>query len=113
MRSDCGLCTWWVICHPKSHPPGIAVDFQSKLLLFLQQEGKTVADMREIVSSPVLDLNKELVRAISSLVDICNAAPTEGHGYRNLCMFSGVKPTPSSEEEYDAWVEMSGSVLIL
>lgn len=82
-------------------------DFQAKLLSFLRHEGKTVADVKGLVSPSGADLNTELVIAISSLVEKCNNVPSETQSYRKLRMFSGVKPTPSGEEEYDAWAEQT------
>uniref|UniRef100_A0A674DHB6 CCHC-type domain-containing protein n=1 Tax=Salmo trutta TaxID=8032 RepID=A0A674DHB6_SALTR len=82
-------------------------DFQAKLLSFLRHEGKTVADVKGLVSPSGADLNTELVIATSSLVEKCNNVPSETQSYRKLRMFSGVKPTPSGEEEYDAWAEQT------
>lgn len=91
-------------------------DFQSKLLSFLANEGKTLADVTGLltsVSAPPTapDLNTKLVNAISSLVEKCQATPVEGHGYRKLRMFSGMIPTPHGEEEYDAWAEQTTHML--
>ncbi|KAL7857334.1 hypothetical protein SRHO_G00162330 [Serrasalmus rhombeus] len=81
--------------------------FQAKLLSFLQSEGKSIADVKGLLNPPSLDVNAALVNAISSLVDKCNAAPADTQSYRKLRMFSGVRPTPSGEEEYDAWAEQT------
>lgn len=81
-------------------------DFQEKLLSFLRCEGKTVADVKGLLSPSGTDLNTELVTAISSLVEKCTNVP-ETQNYYKLRTFSGVKPTPSGEEEYDAWAEQT------
>ncbi|XP_056611964.1 paraneoplastic antigen Ma1 homolog [Triplophysa dalaica] len=91
-------------------------NFQSKLLSFLANEGKTLADVTGLltsVSAPPTapDLNTKLVNAISSLVEKCQATPVDGQGYRKLRMFSGMKPTPHGEEEYDAWAEQTTHML--
>ncbi|KAL6460364.1 hypothetical protein MHYP_G00303300 [Metynnis hypsauchen] len=85
--------------------------FQAKLLSFLQSEGKSIADIKGLLNPPSLDVNAALVNAISSLVDKCNAAPADTQCYRKLRMFSGVRPTPNGEEEYDAWAEQTTHML--
>ncbi|KAI5101561.1 paraneoplastic antigen Ma1-like, partial [Silurus meridionalis] len=91
-------------------------DFQSKLLSFLANKGKTLADVTGLLNSASApptapDLNTKLVNAISSLVEKCQATPVDGPGYRKLRMFSGMKPTPYGEEEYDAWAEQTTHML--
>lgn len=82
-------------------------DFQAKLLSFLEHEGKSMSDVKGLLNPSSLDVNTALINAISSLVDKCNAAPADIQSYRKLRMFSGVRPTPSGEEEYDAWAEQT------
>lgn len=96
------------------HVPGKEGDFQSKS--FLANEGKTLADVTGLFTSASApptspDLNTKLVNAISSLVEKCQATPVDGPGYRKLCMFSCMKPTPHGEEEYDAWAEQTTHML--
>uniref|UniRef100_A0A9J8DAD9 Paraneoplastic antigen Ma-like C-terminal domain-containing protein n=1 Tax=Cyprinus carpio carpio TaxID=630221 RepID=A0A9J8DAD9_CYPCA len=91
-------------------------DFQSRLLSFLANEGKTLADVTGLLTSASAlptapDLNTKLVNAISSLVEKCQATPVDGPGYRKVRMFSGMKPTPHGEEEYDAWAEQTTHML--
>lgn len=86
-------------------------EFQAKLLSFLQNEGKSIADVKGLLSPPSLDVNTALINAISSLVDKCNAAPADTQSYRKLRMFSGLRPTPGGEEEYDAWAEQTTHML--
>uniref|UniRef100_A0A3Q3QTV7 Paraneoplastic antigen Ma-like C-terminal domain-containing protein n=1 Tax=Monopterus albus TaxID=43700 RepID=A0A3Q3QTV7_MONAL len=59
----------------------------------------------------ILPVNTALINAISSLVDKCNSAPADTQSYSKLRMFSGVRPTPSGEEEYDAWAEQTTHML--
>ncbi|XP_029104416.1 uncharacterized protein LOC114909432 [Scleropages formosus] len=85
-------------------------------LAFGASEGKTLADVSgwfgPTPAPPVApDLNTKLVDAISSLVEKCQATPMDGLGYRKLRLFSGVKPTPPGEEEYDAWAEQTTHML--
>lgn len=95
-------------------PPARDTAFQTKLLSLLQQEGKTLADVQAMVnpaSSPATDLSKDLVNAIGQLVDRCNKVSAEGHNYRKLRLFSGMKPTPAGEEEYDAWIAQATQMI--
>ncbi|XP_060776814.1 paraneoplastic antigen Ma1 homolog [Neoarius graeffei] len=109
----------WVVNVPEiqsSHVHGDKGGFQSKLVLFLASEGKTLADVTGLLSPipappTAPDLNTELVNAISSLVERCQAPPVDGQGYRKLRLFSGMKPTAHGEEEYDAWVEQTTHML--
>ncbi len=86
-------------------------EFEAKLLSFLRHEGKTISDVKGFLGPSPLDMNTTLISAISSLVDKCNTGPADTQGYRKLRMFSGVKPTPSGEEEYDAWAEQTVHLL--
>ncbi|XP_049418426.1 paraneoplastic antigen Ma1 homolog [Epinephelus fuscoguttatus] len=89
-------------------------DFQARLLALLHQEGKTLEDIRSIVSDeppPKPDLNTDLVNAIGRLVDKCCQGPADGPGYRKLRLFSGLKPVPAGEEEYDAWMEQATQMI--
>uniref|UniRef100_A0A3B4XG64 CCHC-type domain-containing protein n=1 Tax=Seriola lalandi dorsalis TaxID=1841481 RepID=A0A3B4XG64_SERLL len=85
--------------------------FEAKLLSFLTHEGKTITDVKGLLNPSALDMNTALINAISSLVDKCNMAPADTQSYRKLRMFSGIKPTPSGEEEYDAWAEQTMHLL--
>lgn len=89
-------------------------DFHSKLLALMQQEGKTLSDVKSIVSDAPgqnPDMNMDLVTAIGRLVDKCCQGPTDGPSYRKLRLFSGTKPVPAGEEEYDAWMEQATQMI--
>lgn len=109
----------WVVSVPdiqSSHKSFDQGRFQSRLALFLANEGKTLDDLtgfRHSTSAPptVPDLNTELVNAISALVEKCQVSPMDGQGYRKLRFFSGVNPTPHGEEEYDSWAEQTTHLL--
>uniref|UniRef100_A0A672FLV7 CCHC-type domain-containing protein n=1 Tax=Salarias fasciatus TaxID=181472 RepID=A0A672FLV7_SALFA len=74
-------------------------DFQAKLLSFLEHEGKSISDVKELLTPSSLDVNTALVNAISSLVDKCNAPSADIQSYRKLRMFS------------DAWAEQTTHML--
>ncbi len=86
-------------------------EFQTRLISFLQKEGKSLADIPSFVS-PAPDLNTKLVDAINSLVQTCHVASSEERaGYRKLRPFSGFIPTPPGEDEYEVWVEQTTHIL--
>lgn len=112
----------WVVSVPDIQSSNVPVgtgDFQLKLASFLASEGKTLADVTGVLNPmpaptappAVPDLNTELFNAISSLVEKCHAPPMDGQGYRKLRLFSGMKPTPHGEEEYDSWAEQTTHML--
>lgn len=68
-------------------------------------------DVSGLLHPSPLDMNTALIQAISSLVDKCNTTSVDSQSYRKLRMFSGVKPTPNGEEEYDAWAEQTMHLL--
>lgn len=89
-------------------------DFHTKLCQLLQNEGKSFDDVRGLIqpkSSPAVDINADLVAALGRLVDKCNQGPVEGPSYRKLRLFSGLRPVPSGEEEYDAWMEQASQMI--
>lgn len=86
-------------------------DFQAKLLSFLQHEGRSMSDIKGLLNPSSMEVNTALISAISSLVDKCNATPADMQSYRKLRMFSGVRPVPGGEEEYDAWAEQTTHML--
>ena len=112
---DGGPETWLINVIPTQTSPVLSEpeDFQTKLMSFLACEGKTLADVTGLLTPApptTRDLNTKLVTAISSLVEKCHM-PTDGQVYRKLRMFSGLKPTPHGEEEYEAWAEQTAHML--
>lgn len=93
------------------HAPADSQEFQAKLMSFLTTEGKTLTDVSDLLNPSPLDMNTALIHAISSVVDKCNTTSADSQSYRKLRMFSGIKPTPSGEEEYDAWAEQTAHLL--
>lgn len=88
--------------------------FQSKLLTLMQQEGKSMDEVKAILMgehSPKSDINVDLVDAIGKLVDRCNQASNDGPSYRKLRLFSGLKPVPPGEEEYEIWMEQAAQMI--
>lgn len=54
--------------------------FCTKLMLLLQEEGKSMKDVQAVVTeiqSPKTDLNMELVTAFGKLVDKCNQVSSD------------------------------------
>lgn len=86
-------------------------EFEAKLLSFLQHERKTITGVKSLLNPSPLDMNTALINAISSLVDKCNTVPADTQSYRKLHMFSGVKSTPSREEEYNVWAKQTMHLL--
>ncbi|XP_060758550.1 paraneoplastic antigen Ma1 homolog [Neoarius graeffei] len=85
-------------------------DFEAKLSAFLQQEGKSMGDVKAAVlgpQPPKPDVSFELVHAIGQLVDRCSQASVDAPGYRKLRLFSGLRPVPAGEEEYEVWMEQA------
>ncbi|XP_046714698.1 paraneoplastic antigen Ma1 homolog [Silurus meridionalis] len=94
-------------------PVGNAV-FQEKLQSMLQQEGKSLEDVKAMLGrsqSSNVNVNLDLVNAIDRLVNKCIHVPSDPSGYRRLRVFSGVKPVPAGEEEYDPWMEQAGQMI--
>ena len=44
-------------------------------------------------------------------MDKCNQVSADGPSYRKLRLFSGTKPVPLGEEEYDAWMEQATQMI--
>lgn len=59
-------------------------EFQSKLMLFLKTEGKTLTDVSSLLQPSPLDMNTALIHAISSLVDKCSTTSSDSQSYRQL-----------------------------
>lgn len=60
-----------------------------------------------IMPSDPARVGVDLMNTIGRLMDKCNQGSTDRPSYRKLRLFSGSKPVPPDEEEYDAWMEQS------
>ncbi|XP_062843417.1 paraneoplastic antigen Ma1 homolog [Trichomycterus rosablanca] len=69
---------------------------------------KTVAG--EVVG-PKMDLSLELVKAIGALMDRCEQGAADGPSYRKLRLFSGLRPVPPGEEDYEVWAEQANQMV--
>ncbi|XP_016105549.1 paraneoplastic antigen Ma1 homolog [Sinocyclocheilus grahami] len=90
-------------------PVGDAV-FQDKLLSLLQQEGMSLEDVKSMLEqgqSSNVNVNLDLANAIDRLVEKCIHVPSDTLGHGRLRVFSGVKPVPAGEEEYDPWMKQA------
>ncbi|XP_060764602.1 paraneoplastic antigen Ma1 homolog [Neoarius graeffei] len=87
--------------------------FEAKLFSLLQQEGKSMGDVKAVLGTqpPKPDVSMDLVNAIGQLVDRCNQASVDVPGYRKLRLFSGLRPVPPGEEEYEAWMEQATQMI--
>lgn len=84
-------------------------DFNTKLRILLQAEGKTFADVQALFteSQPTSSFAESLICAVTNLLDITNKPASESGGYRRLRVFSGIVPTPTGEEHFDHWLEQA------
>lgn len=78
-------------------------DFQEKLMSWLNQEGRSLDDVRPLISSDQpANVSANLVHTLDRLVEKCTQAPVESLSYRKLRVFSGLQPVPSGEDDYDS-----------
>lgn len=88
--------------------------FQLKLQALLQQEGKSMDEVKALImgkQTPKSDVSVDIVDAIGKLEDRCNQVSSDSPGYRNLTLFSGLKPVPPGEEEYEIWMEQAAQMI--
>ncbi|KAK2904105.1 hypothetical protein Q8A73_010762 [Channa argus] len=83
-------------------------NFQSKLKLLLQAEGKTMDDIRALFpgGQPSASTADLVLQAFGDILEKANKPLSEG-GYRRLRIFSGTHPVPSGEEQLDHWLEQA------
>ncbi|KAL2083761.1 hypothetical protein ACEWY4_021534 [Coilia grayii] len=89
-------------------------DFEVKLSAWLQQEGKSMGDVKVAVlgsQPPPPNVSIDLVTTIGQLVYRCNQASVDAPGYRKLRLFSGLRPVPPGEEEYEVWMEQATQMI--
>ncbi|XP_067400773.1 paraneoplastic antigen Ma1 homolog [Emydura macquarii macquarii] len=109
----------WPVFLPGTAPQEQAMsagtpDFMTKLDAWLQQEGKTLEDVRAIVtpeSTPPAATNEGLITVLGQLVERCTRQPYEGVGYRKLRFFSGIKPTPAGEDDFESWMDQATQMM--
>lgn len=82
--------------------------FRDKLLVFLTQEGKSLEDLKSVAEpsmQPKQSVNVDILTALGQLVKDCVKPDHEVGHYRKLRVFSGQKPVPLGEEDYDTWMD--------
>uniref|UniRef100_K7F825 Paraneoplastic antigen Ma-like C-terminal domain-containing protein n=1 Tax=Pelodiscus sinensis TaxID=13735 RepID=K7F825_PELSI len=78
-----------------------------KLNVFLQKEGKSVEDVRTIVTPASMSsavTNEGLIVALGKQY---TPPSYEGVGYRKLRFFSGIHPTPVGEDDFESWMDQA------
>ncbi|XP_077682987.1 paraneoplastic antigen Ma1 homolog [Eretmochelys imbricata] len=87
-------------------PPSETINFQSKLWDFLRHEGKTMTELRTLLgSSPVPPPSSmdQIIFAMGQVIGVSIKTAYESGPYRKLKFFSGIKPVPVGEDDYDTW----------
>ncbi|XP_075768275.1 paraneoplastic antigen Ma1 homolog [Pelodiscus sinensis] len=88
----------------------VSSDFEAKLNVFLQKKGKSVEDVRTIVtpaSMPSAVTNEGLIAALGQTRERYTPPSYEGVGYRKLRFFSGIQPTPVGEDDFESWMDQA------
>uniref|UniRef100_K7FSR5 Paraneoplastic antigen Ma-like C-terminal domain-containing protein n=1 Tax=Pelodiscus sinensis TaxID=13735 RepID=K7FSR5_PELSI len=88
----------------------VSSDFEAKLNVFLQKEGKSVEDVRTIVtpaSMPSAVTNEGLIAALGKMMERYTPPSYERVGYRKLRFFSGIQPTPVGEDDFESWMDQA------
>ena len=105
------LESWTVVAYKET--TDAAEDFNSKLNALLQAEGKTEEDLQALLAGKATPQatpqtpTEAILRAVGDLLDKTAKPQSESGSYRRLRIFSGVIPTPVSEEPFDHWVEQA------
>ncbi|CAM5152175.1 unnamed protein product [Natator depressus] len=89
-----------------SVPPSKTINFQSKLGDFLRQEGKTMTELRTLLGSSPVPPPSSMDQIISDMEQAIGESiktAYESGPYRKLKFFSGIKPAPVGEDDYDTW----------
>lgn len=97
--------TWPLVTITSSPAPE---EFGSKLKVLLETEGKTMDDLKALLSSPQSPTNstESILKAVGDLLEKTSKPPAEG-GYRRLRIFSGLLPVPPGEEQSEHWLEQA------
>ncbi|KAG6924025.1 modulator of apoptosis 1 [Chelydra serpentina] len=103
---------WKVTIQAQSHfpspsaPPSETINFQSKLGDFLKQEGKTMTELRTLLGNsplPPPSSTDQIIFAMGQAIGESIKTAYESGPYRKLKFFSGIKPVPVGEDDYDTW----------
>ncbi|CAM4696966.1 unnamed protein product [Lepidochelys kempii] len=109
----------WAVFLPGSVPeeattPAGAPDFAAEWNTLLQQEGKTLEDVRAIVTptaSPSAATDEGLITAQGQLVEHCTQSLNKGAGCCKLRFFSRIKPTPVGEDDSESWMDRATQMM--
>lgn len=87
-------------------------DFIVKLNALLGAEGKT-QDVHKLVANenPVTTCPAAIILAMGEVLEKTLKPCTEASLYKRLRVFSGVKPTPAGEEEFDNCMEQATQIV--
>lgn len=85
-------------------------DFSSKLQSFLNAEKKSVEDLRAVVGTTGSSA-ESIIHTLGDMVEKIAKPSMDNSGYRCLRVFSGILPTPASEEQFEYWIEQARLVV--
>ena len=88
-------------------------EFSTKLLQLLERAGKAMADIEPLLwqqRQVKPDDTSSIIRAVGDVLEKARP-PQESNAFRRLRVFSGVNPTPASEETLDCWLEQAQLML--
>ncbi|XP_075763889.1 paraneoplastic antigen Ma1 homolog [Pelodiscus sinensis] len=91
----------------------VSSDFAAKLNVFLQKEGKSLEDVRTIVTPASMSsaiTNEGLIAALGKM-ERSTPPSYEGVGYRKLRFFSGIHPTPVGEDDFESWMDQAAQMI--
>uniref|UniRef100_A0A3B4TRG8 Paraneoplastic antigen Ma-like C-terminal domain-containing protein n=1 Tax=Seriola dumerili TaxID=41447 RepID=A0A3B4TRG8_SERDU len=102
-----GGSAWKISLFVESASP--ADDFLAKLNKLMEEEGKTVNDVRAMLSTDVPRENtpESIIRAVGDLLGKAMRPTSENNAFRCLRTFSGHLPTPAGEESFEHWLEQA------
>lgn len=82
--------------------PTAAEDFQGKLKVLLQAEGRTMEDLKPLISTAQGSASptQSILQAVGDFLEKTSEPTVEG-GYRRLCIFYGTHPVAVGEEQFE------------
>uniref|UniRef100_A0A8C4SXU3 CCHC-type domain-containing protein n=1 Tax=Erpetoichthys calabaricus TaxID=27687 RepID=A0A8C4SXU3_ERPCA len=88
--------------------PATDENFNTKLKLLMQAEGKTMEDIKALLPGAQKSTSSadSVIQAFGDLLEKTNRPSSEG-GYHHLRIFSGTQPVPAGEEQFDHWLEQA------